>query len=163
MSTSRPKWWRKSAPSRGLLTSAIIKIQRKVLRKPRLRVNERVPYVAIGVPLTAESVKPSCLRRRSERVGGSTLTCAPVSTRKESLLERSVMCNRRHVSRPDVSVAANGWPARFARLTVFHSGKVECISLRYHQTFGDTSNWDCLEGLGWVDDFGNESGLEVGE
>ena len=96
----------------------------------------------------------SCLRRRSERVGGSTLTCAPVSTRKESLLERSVMCNRRHVSRPDVSVAANGWPARFARLTVFHSGKVECISLRYHQTFGDTSNWDCLEGLGWVDDFG---------
>ncbi len=98
----------------------------------------------------------SCLRRRSERVGGSTLTCTlTCATRKESLLERSVMCNRRHVSRPDASVAANGWPAR---LTVFHSvfnsGKVECISLRYHQTFGDTSNWDCLEGLGWVDDFG---------
>ena len=75
----------------------MINIQRKVLRKPRLRVSDFVPYVAIDVPLTADKEKPSCFLRRSARVGGSTLTCAPVSTRKFKLFMRSVMCNRRHV------------------------------------------------------------------
>ena len=41
--------------------SAIIKIQRNVLRRPS--VNDRVPYVAMVVPLTAERVKPSCFLR----------------------------------------------------------------------------------------------------
>ena len=42
--------------STGLCTSAMINIQRKVLRKPILRVSEHVPYVAIDVPL---SVNPT--------------------------------------------------------------------------------------------------------
>ena len=44
ISTRRPKWCRKSAPRRGFCTSAMINIQRKVLCKPRLSINERVPY-----------------------------------------------------------------------------------------------------------------------
>ena len=51
----------------------MINIPRKVLRKPRLRVSDFVPYVAIDVPLTADKEKP-CFLRRSARVGGSTLT-----------------------------------------------------------------------------------------
>ena len=92
----------------------MIKIQRNVRRSPRFRVKERCPYVAIAVPLTAESVRPSCLRRWSERVGGIILTSAPVSTRNLSLLMRSVICNRRHMLGPDASVATNGWPGRLA-------------------------------------------------
>ena len=138
ISTRRPKWCRKSAPRRGFCTSAMIKIQRKVLRKPRLSVSERVPYVAIAVPLTAERAKPSCFLRRSVRVGGMTLTCAPVSTRKVSLFVRSVMCNRRHVWRPDASVAINGRPGR---LTVECRSMGICISWQLHHIFGGTSTW----------------------
>ena len=90
------------------------KIQRNVRRSPRLRVDECCPYVAIAEPLTAESVRLSRLRRRSEQVGRIILTCAPVSMRKLRLLIRSVMCNRRHMLWPDTSVATNGWPDRLA-------------------------------------------------
>ena len=79
----------------------------------RFRGKECCPYVAIAVPLTAESVRP-CLQRRSERVGGIILTCAPVSTRNLILLMRYVIRNRRHMLGPDTSVAANGWPGYLA-------------------------------------------------
>ena len=53
MSTSNPKCRRKSAPTIGFWTSATINIHCKLRRRPRLRVIERVPYVEIGVSLTA--------------------------------------------------------------------------------------------------------------
>ena len=140
--------------------SAIMKIQRNVQRSPRLRVNERCPYVAIAVPLIAESVKLSCLRRRSERVGGIMLTSAPVSTRKLSLFMRPVMCNRRHMLGPDTSVAANGWPGR---LMAGRSCRVECTSLRCFHTSGGTSTWFVPEGLGCAVDFGSKNGCVTGE
>ena len=119
-------------------------------RSPRLRVNERCPYVTIGEPLTAESVRLSRLQRRSERVGGIILTCAPVSTRKLCLLMRSVTCNRRHILWPDASVAANGWPGRLAARC---NCRVGCTSLPCYHTLGGTSKLFVLEGPGCVVDF----------
>ena len=48
---------KESAPRSVLL---MMKIQRNVRRSPRFRVNECCSYVAIAMPLTAESVRP-CL------------------------------------------------------------------------------------------------------
>ena len=69
-----------------MMGTAVMKIQQNVGHRPKLRVNECCPYVAIVEPLTAESVKLSRLWRRSERVGRIILICAPVSTRKLCLL-----------------------------------------------------------------------------
>ena len=77
-STMIPKWCRKSAPRMGFWTSAITKIHRKVLLSPRLRVQDFVPKVGMGVPLAALRLRwsvDSCLW------GGMTLTAAPVSTK----------------------------------------------------------------------------------
>ena len=65
-------------------------IHLKVLRSPRLRVSERVPYVAMGDPLMAwrVSLVLCCL---SVGEGGRALTSAPVSTRKRVLEVRSWM------------------------------------------------------------------------
>ena len=57
--------------------SAMINIHRKVRRRPRSRVSERVPYVAMEEPLTARRAKQSCLFLRSALDGGITLTSAP--------------------------------------------------------------------------------------
>ena len=124
-----------------------------------MRVNERCPYVAIAEPLTADSVKLSRLRRRSEQVGGIILTCAPVSMRKLHLLIRSVMCNRRHMW-PDTSVATNGWPGRLAAEC---NCRVECTSLPCYHTFGGTSKLFALEGLGCGADFGIGNDLKTVE
>ena len=59
----------------------MMNIHWKVRRRPRLRVSERLPYVGIGVSLTAIRVSLSGVCLRSEREGGMTLTSEPVSTR----------------------------------------------------------------------------------
>ena len=82
MSTSKLKWRRKSAPKMGSWTLATIKIHLKALLSQRFKVSERFPYVIIDDPFTASKLQPSCGCLRSVRVGGSTLTSAPVSTRK---------------------------------------------------------------------------------
>ena len=71
--------------------SATTKTQRKMRRMPRLSVSERVPKVRIGVSLTACRVRMDCGRLRSAEEGGTTLTCAPVSTKKRRPVLRSVM------------------------------------------------------------------------
>ena len=136
------------------------KIQRNVRRSPRLRVKERCQYVAIAEPLTADSVRLSHLRRRSERVGGIMQTCVPVSIRKLSLLMRSVMCNRRLILGPGASVAANGWPGR---LTSGCSCRVECTSLHCYHTFGGTSKCFVPEELDCGVGFGSGNGHVTGE
>ena len=40
-----------------------------------------MPKVRIGVSLTACKVRPDCERLQSAGVGGTMLTCAPVSTK----------------------------------------------------------------------------------
>ena len=60
ISTVRPKCCRKSAPRIGCFTSATMKDQRKVQRRPKLKVRERVPYVVILLPLAAIRLKLSC-------------------------------------------------------------------------------------------------------
>jgi len=72
---------KKSAPMIGLGMTATMKIQEKEQRSPRLRVSEQVPYVEIGVLLTAirASLSGGCLRLCVE--GGTTLTSDPVSTK----------------------------------------------------------------------------------
>ena len=133
---------------------------RNVRQSPRLRVKECCPYVAIAEPLTTDSVRLSHLRRRSERVGGIMLTCAPVSTRKLSLFMRSAMCNRRLILGPGASVAANGWPCH---LTSGCSCRVECTSLHCYHTFGGTSKCFVPEELDCGVDFGSGNGRVTGE
>ena len=53
ISMRRLKLRRKSAPRIGCSTSARMKTQQKVRLSPRLRERDRVPYVAMGEPLTA--------------------------------------------------------------------------------------------------------------
>ena len=74
-----------------MVVSATTKTQRKMRRMPRLSVSERVPKVHIGVSLTACRVRLDCRRLRCADEGGTTLTCAPVSTKKCRLVLRSVM------------------------------------------------------------------------
>ena len=65
-------------PRMGFRTSATMNAQRKVRRRLRLSVSERMPYVEIEVWLTACSCSVwGCLRSADE--GGTTLTSAPVS------------------------------------------------------------------------------------
>ena len=62
---------------------------------PRLRVRDFLPYVRIGVLLTAARVSLSggCLRAVED--GGTTLTSEPVSTRKWVWVCKFLMKNRR--------------------------------------------------------------------
>ncbi len=56
-STERWKWWRKSAPTIGLLTSATTKIQGREHLRPRLRVRDFLPNVGMCEPLAAWRLK----------------------------------------------------------------------------------------------------------
>ena len=103
---------RKSALMMGVLMSAMMNTQRNTHRSPRSRVRDRVPYVVMGEPLTALSPR-SCLCFRSAPVGGSTLTSAPVSTRKRQLEVLSFKSNRRLGKWPATLVAENEWPNLF--------------------------------------------------
>ena len=78
ISMRRLKLRRKSAPRIGGSTSARMKTQRKVRLSPRSRERDRVPYVAMGEPLTACKVK-LWWRLRSAGEGGKTLMYPPGS------------------------------------------------------------------------------------
>ena len=134
-STRIPKCRRKSAPRIGFCTSARMKIHRNVRRNPRSNVCDRVPYVAIGVRLTAWRLKLSCRCVRSMREGGRTLTSAPVSTRNLKPDGRSVTYNRRLSGRPATLVVASGWPGRLTPL----ENMAICTSGRSHHICGGTS------------------------
>ena len=68
--------------SMGFSMSATMNTHREVRRSPRSMVMERVPQVAIEVPLAAWRVKLLLGRLRSAWVAGTTLTSAPVFTKK---------------------------------------------------------------------------------
>ena len=53
-------------------------------------------------------------REGGEPKGGSTLTSAPVSTKKLNLEVRSFKKKRRLIGRPVALVATSGWPSRFS-------------------------------------------------
>ena len=112
-----------------------------------------VPNVAIGVPLTAANEKLSCFLRRCARVGGSTLTWAPVSTRKFMLFVQSLICNKRHVWWLDTLVAINDRPGR---LTGLNSCKEACIFGQLLRKCGGTNKERTLlevDVRGWVGGF----------
>ena len=104
------------------------------------------------VPLTACKVKLSLGCLRSAQVGGSTLTSAPVSTRKRRPWLRSMMKKRRLGTRPGTPVAASDWPGRFP-----DGDMVNGTWWQHPQNFGDTNtglglHW-CAHGeRGWVSD-----------
>ena len=56
-STERWKWWRKSSLRIGLLTSATTKIQGRERLRPRFRVRDFLPYVAMLEPLASWRLK----------------------------------------------------------------------------------------------------------
>ena len=89
-STERLKWWRKSAPSIGLWTSATTKIHGSDHLNPRLRVRDFLPKVMMGEPFIAWRLKSGCGWFLSVGEGGNTLIAAPVSTRNVRLFVRSV-------------------------------------------------------------------------
>ena len=66
----------------GRCTSATIKIQQNVRRRPKSGMSDHLPKVGIGVSLTAVSVSLSVRCRQSEGEGGRTLTSEPMSIRK---------------------------------------------------------------------------------
>ena len=74
----------------GCFTSATMKIHGSVRRRPRVRVRLRLPYVLMGVLLTAVSVRGSGVRRRSAGVGATMLTSEPVSTKNRVLVFTSL-------------------------------------------------------------------------
>ena len=90
-STERWKWWRKLAPRIGLLTSATTKIQGRERLRPRFRVRDFLPYVAMLEPLAAWRLKCGWGCFLSVGDGGNTLTAAPVSTKKVQWLVVSCM------------------------------------------------------------------------
>ena len=75
-------------------------------------MRERFPNVGITVLLAALSVN-CCLLVQSVCEAVRTLTSAPVSTRKFSLVEGSKIMKRRLLERPATLVATNGWPGSF--------------------------------------------------
>ena len=80
---------------------------------------------------------------RLPREGGITLTSAPVSTRKQKLLARSVIKNRRLDGWPEVLVADNTRPAHFpARNTA------RCTSWPCPRSDGDTCRGWLKKGWG---------------
>ena len=67
------------------------KIQGSEHLRPRLRVSDRWPYICMDVMFRAVSARESGERRWSVRVGSTTLTSKPVSTRRLVLVCMSVM------------------------------------------------------------------------
>ena len=86
------------------------------------------------VLLAARRLTPICGRCRSSRVGGMTLTSAPVSTRKRMWRERSMRKKRRLLFWPGWLVAIRAWPVSFPPRSKDHS-----ISLLLDQTWHGTS------------------------
>ncbi|KAK3890943.1 hypothetical protein Pcinc_005110 [Petrolisthes cinctipes] len=81
MSTNKECARRKSAPSSGCETSAMVNIH---LKRQELKLSGIVwtPYVLMLLPLAAVRGGQFLLERVSVLDGGKTLTSAPVSTRK---------------------------------------------------------------------------------
>ena len=125
---------RKSAPIIGVWISAMMKIQQNTRRKPKSRVRDRVPKVAMDEPLTAQRPEQSCLLFLSVEDGGMTLTSAPVSMRNRRPELASVRKSRRLCGWPGLLISASDWPDRFPT-----SGKEVDTSLLHLQTFGGTS------------------------
>ena len=88
-------------------------IHGNVCLSPRLRVTDFLPYVRIGVLLTAAraSLSGGCLRVVED--GRTTLTSEPVSTKKWVCVCKYLMKNRRLGHWPRASVAAYVWPGSF--------------------------------------------------
>ena len=81
MSTSNSLCCRKSAPMIGCVTSATVKIQTKLRRKPKEMVRERLPYVFMLDPFAALSAGVEG-KRLSVGVAGMMLQTEPLSMRK---------------------------------------------------------------------------------
>ena len=91
--TTRPWCLRKSAPRIELRTLAMMNTHRKILRRRRFRVSERVPYVTTGEPFAASRPNVSCPFLFSVIERCIMLISALVSMRKRSLDSRSVTYN----------------------------------------------------------------------
>lgn len=127
-STSSPKLRKKSAPRMANFTSATTKIHRNVLLSPRSSERERCPYVGIVVLLTACNGAAHG-RLRSAGDAGTTLTSAPVSTRKRAPLSRSVRKNTdgRLSGRAGALVTLSAGPGRFPNFhRAAHSSVQRC-------------------------------------
>ena len=113
--TSTKKLWyaRKSAPSMGWLTSAIVKIQWYGRQRPRLRVSKCWPKVATVTPLAAWRWTPHWRCCLSDWTGGITLISAPVSTRKQQCDSHSWTNNTRLRDWPGALVVISDWPVCF--------------------------------------------------
>ena len=116
MSTKNPKCLKKSAPRIGCCTSTTMNIHGNARLNPRLSVRDFLPYVRIGVSLTAArfSLSGGCLQAVEE--GGTTLTSEPVSTNKRVCVCKSFMKNRRlgHLSLlPGLGVFPIAWLLEF--------------------------------------------------
>lgn len=97
ISTSRPKWCRKSAPTMALVTSATTKIHFRGRRRPKSKVTNCCPYVLIEDPLAANNLYGVAVLLCCLNEIGRTEISAPVSTRYCVLLILSVMKRRRLV------------------------------------------------------------------
>ena len=110
---TRPWAWRKSAPMMACSTSATMNTHVNVRLRSKLIVSDRVPYVAMSLPLAARRLYCG-VRRRSWRLAGRTLTVAPVSIKNRTWVVGSRMWSRRlGVAGPAGSAAATGWRSRF--------------------------------------------------
>ena len=123
-----------SVPMIGVDVSAMTKIQRNTCQRPKSRVGDQVPKVAMGEPLTVHRPEQSCFFFWSVVDGGMTLTSVPVSMINRRLEVASVRNRRPFVGRPGSLVAASDCPDCF-----LISSRVADISWHHLQIFGDTS------------------------
>lgn len=91
----------------GLATSAIIKLQSKTRRKFKSSDSRRRPKVFIAVELAAESLR-SAVGICTQRGLGMTETSAPVSIKKNNLVELSKILRRQFLEAPLLVVDSLG-------------------------------------------------------
>lgn len=116
-------------------TAAIVKTHWKSRRNPMLSVNDRRPYVSIGVPLAALSlVGPRVLIWFVCR--GITLTSAPVSTKNRVSDLQSVTKNRRLCGKPAAGVAETCWLSSFPKTRVYMNREGGNVLLPYQTVRG---------------------------
>src|ERR1700755_1624442 len=103
----------------GWETSAMVKIQRRDLRRPKSKVKLFSPYVAMAEPLAAykEGPRKEVEEVEEEEAFGSNESSAPVSTRKlrhdrGSKIRRRRCCEGWE-ARPVSATAITDWPGRF--------------------------------------------------
>ncbi|CAN8022303.1 unnamed protein product, partial [Ixodes persulcatus] len=84
----------------------MMRIYRKVLRSPKSRVRDCLPYVGMFDPFAATRCEPAC-------VGGITHISAPVSTRKWRPVIRFVTKKQRLVVGPTSLAASSDGAERF--------------------------------------------------